>query len=164
MDTSQFWRLIERSKAENGGDCHQQSAALTSALLALPAKEIKEFDRLFFHCQDQAYRNDLWAAAYIINGGSSNDGFEYFRRWLIGRGEEIYTAALRDPESLLSVVKPRLEGAPFYYYECEDLGKAARRAYEQKTQRAMEGNPRPGLELIGEDWDEEDLPAMFPKL
>jgi hypothetical protein len=164
MDPRQFWQLIERSKAESEGDCYMQADALTLILLELPAKAIVAFDRLFAHYSDQAYRNDLWAAAYIINRGCSDDGFEYFRRWLIGQGEAVYTAALRDPESLLSVVKPQIEGAPYLGYECEPLGHVADQVYAQKTGSVMPRHPRPELELIGEDWDDEDLPAMFPKL
>jgi Protein of unknown function (DUF4240) len=105
MDTSQFWRLIEQSKTESGGNCTKQVEALTSILLELPAEEIEEFDIIFYRFHAQAYRNDVWAAAYIMNGGCSDDSFLDFRSWLIGQGEANYTAALRDPESLVSVVE-----------------------------------------------------------
>jgi hypothetical protein len=172
MEPRQFWQLIERSKAESEDDCDRLADALTALLLELPATDIMAFDRLFEQYADQAYRNDLWAAAYIIQGGCSDDGFEYFRRWLIGQGEAIYTAALRDPESLLSVVIShfadarflRIEGAPFLRFECEQLGWVADQAYERKTGSEMPQPPHPMPELIGEHWDEEDLPAMFPKL
>jgi hypothetical protein len=164
MDPHQFWQLIERSKAESEGDCDGQADALTELLLELPATDIMAFDRLFDQYADQAYRNELWAAAYIINGGCSDDGFEYFRRWLIGQGEAVYTAALRDPESLLSVVTAHFEDAPFLRFECEPLGYVAGQAYERKMGSAMPHPPGPKLELTGEDWDDEDLPAMFPKL
>jgi hypothetical protein len=168
MDPHEFWQLIERSKAASEGDCDRQADALTVLLLELPATAVMAFDRLFDQYADQAYRNELWAAAYIINGGCSDDGFEYFRRWLIGQGEAVYTAALRDPESLLSVVKPHIEDNPFLVgalrYECEQLGWVADQAYERKTGSVMPHPPRSKLELIGDNWDDEDLPAMFPKL
>ncbi len=164
MDTSQFWQLIERSKAESGGDCDRQVEALTSILLALPAKEIEEFDRLFDHFQDQAYRNDLWAAAYIMNGGCSDDGFEYFRSWLIGQGATTYTTALRDPETLVAVCTPHSPADPYFMYECESLAYAPLEAYEQKTGQEMPYTGAGAPELIGEPWEDDDLPAMFPKL
>lgn len=168
MDTSQFWQLIERSKAESGGGCTQQVAALTSILLELPAEEIEEFDTIFYRFHAQAYRNDVWAAAYVMNGGCSDDCFLDFRSWLIGQGEAIYTAALRDAESLVSVVESTHErtraGIPFYGYECQHLAYAANEAYEQKTGHEMPGMPSSMPELMGEDWDDDDLPAMFPKL
>jgi hypothetical protein len=168
MDTSQFWRLIEQSKTESGGDCRKQIEALTSIFLELPAEAIEEFDVIFYRFHAQSYRNDLWAAAYIMNGGCSTDGFMDFRSWLIGQGEAIYTAALRDPESLASVVESTQErtcaGVPFYGYECETLAYAADVAYEQKTGHGMPDRPYPMPELIGEDWDDDDLPVLYPRL
>jgi hypothetical protein len=168
MDTSQFWKLIERSKVESGGVCHEQVDALTRILLELPAEEIEGFDAIFYRFHAQAYRNDVWAAAYIMNGGCSDDGFIDFRSWLIGQGEAIYTAALRDPESLVSVVESMHErtrgGAPLYGYECQHLAYAAHNAYEQKTGHEMPQGSGSMPELVGEDWEDEDLPSMFPKL
>jgi hypothetical protein len=71
MDTSYFWRLIEQSKTESGGNCTKQVDALTAILLELAAEEIEEFDIVFYRFHAQAYRNDVWAAAYIMNGGCS---------------------------------------------------------------------------------------------
>jgi hypothetical protein len=168
MDTSQFWRLIEQSKTKSGGDCHKQVDALTSILLELPAGEIDEFDSMFYRFHAQAYRNDLWAAAYIMNGGCSTDCFLDFRSWLIGQGEAIYTAALRDPESLASVVESIQErtraGVPFYGYECQHLAYVADVAYERKTGHEMPEKAYFMPELIGEKWDDDDLPAMYPRL
>ena len=46
--------------------------------MQLPAAEIEAFDRLLYEKIDAAYRWSLWGAAYVINGGCSDDGFEYF--------------------------------------------------------------------------------------
>ena len=35
----------------------------------------------------EAYRWDIWAIAFIINGGCSDDGFEYFRGWLVRKAK-----------------------------------------------------------------------------
>ncbi|HEX3273118.1 MAG TPA: DUF4240 domain-containing protein [Ktedonobacterales bacterium] len=167
MDTSQFWRLIEQSKSDSG-DCDEQIDALTSTLLKLPADEIEEFDVIFYRFHAEAYRNDVWAAAYIMNGGCSDHCFLDFRSWLIGQGEAIYTAALRDPGSLVSVVESTQErtraGVPFYGYECQHLAYAADVAYEQKTGHEMPARSYSMPELIGEDWEDDDLPMMYPRL
>lgn len=42
----------------------------------------------------------LWGAAYILNGGCSEDSFLYFRLWLIAQGRDVFTKAVADPESL----------------------------------------------------------------
>jgi uncharacterized protein DUF4240 len=174
MDTAQFWRLIERSKAESGGDCDRQVEALTDALLKLPEAEIEEFNDLFGHFFSLAYRHDLWGAAYIMRGGCSSDAFMDFRSWLIGQGEAVFAAALRDPESLAKLVERR-EGAADDY-ECQYLAYAALDAYERKMGREMSERPesddrepasntqREPWEPQGEPWEEDDLPTLFPKL
>ena len=55
---------------------------------------------------DRAYHRDLWQAAVLINGGASDDGFYYFRLWLVGMGKAVFAAALENPDSLANVVDP----------------------------------------------------------
>jgi hypothetical protein len=44
------------------------------------------FERHFTQRLADAYRWDLWGLAYQLNGGCSDDGFVYFRCWLLGQG------------------------------------------------------------------------------
>src|SRR5579884_300056 len=125
MNIEQFWQLIEASRTASGGDCDRQVDALTSLLLEQSTEEIVEFDRLFYKLHEEAYRNDLWAATYIMNGGCSDDGSVYFRSWLIGQGKDVYEAALRDPESLASVVERQTANKTNQDFECEHLAYAA---------------------------------------
>ena len=174
MDEQGLWELIEAARGQVRDPADAEAVAVRAAALlsAHPPGEIVAAGEVLWGLLADSYRHPLWAAAYLVNGGCSDDGFEYFRRWLIGQGEAVYTAALRDPESLLSVVTShigdaaflRYEGAAFLRFECELLGNAAVYAYEQKTASEMPHPPRPQAELIGEDWDDEDLPAMFPRL
>jgi hypothetical protein len=108
-----------------------------------------------------AYRWDLWGAAFVINGGCSDDGFEYFLGWLIAQGRDYYQAALADPE------QAGRRAQPGDMVECESIAYAAVKAYEAKTgkddfhdriTRVPRGEP------LGEPWEEEDLPARFPRL
>ena len=45
--------------------------------------DIIEFAKIFNTLYANSYQSNLWAVAYIINGGCSDDGFDYFRGWLI---------------------------------------------------------------------------------
>ncbi|WP_257233953.1 DUF4240 domain-containing protein [Streptomyces sp. JV178] len=47
-----------------------------------------------------SYRAPLWAAAFTINGGCSDDGFDYVRGWLVLQGHEVFERAVADPDSL----------------------------------------------------------------
>ena len=92
-----------------------------------------------------AYTWDLWGAAYLINGGCSDDGFAYFRSWLISRGRAAYEEAVRDPDSLADLVDPDRDD-----YEFEDLWGLALVVYEERTgedhrrPRAVAGPSRAG--------------------
>lgn len=126
MDNFQFWRLIEEAKS--GGDCEEQAELIEKALLKLPLDEIIAFDRILDVLRDEAYRWDLWGAGELINGWCSDDGFEYFRCWLIAQGKTVYDNALANPDSLADVMEPDFDDA-----ECEALLYVAGHAYEAKT-------------------------------
>src|SRR6266576_2839596 len=115
MNEDIFWQLIAESKQGGGGDSDAQIAALQERLQSLPESEIVEFDGLLHGQLDRSYHRDLWAAAYLINGGCSDDGFDYFRAWLIAQGRDVFERALQDPESLAEVAEPEAELELFSY-------------------------------------------------
>jgi hypothetical protein len=55
-----------------------------------PAEEIVAAQQVLWDLMAESYTNPLWAAAYVINGGCSDDGFDYFRGWLIAQGREVF--------------------------------------------------------------------------
>jgi hypothetical protein len=76
-------------------------AAQASAFLAeQPVQEIIEAQQLLWELMSDSYRQPVWAAAYVINGGCSDDGFEYFRGWLITQGREVFDRVVADPDAL----------------------------------------------------------------
>ena len=156
MDTATFWSLIETAHADAGGDVAQQTARLMAALATLEPREIVEFDRLFREGMYRAYRWDLWAAAYIVNGGCSDDGFEYFRAWLIAQGERAFQEALADPESLVDRAAPDVDA--------EDMLYVAEDAYAARTGDDLPPREAGPAEPAGERWDEDDLEEMYPTL
>ena len=84
-----FWRLIELSRKGSEGDLYMQLDNLRERLMKLTEEEVRSFDRILWELMDESYRADLWGAAYVIKGGCSDDGFDYFRAWLIMQGERI---------------------------------------------------------------------------
>ncbi|HEX6780149.1 MAG TPA: DUF4240 domain-containing protein [Ktedonobacterales bacterium] len=162
MDIPTFWRLIETTKVASDGVIEQQTRLLIQELVKLPPEEIIQFDMLLQTFHTQAYTNDLWAAAYIIMGGCSDDGFDYFRSWLLAQGEAIFHAALQNPESLAEVVGEQVDTRAFA--RGEQFFRAAKRAYEQKTNDLMPRRAPVYDELAGEDWTDADLPARYPRL
>ena len=86
---NEFWELIEIAK--NKAEALDELVEKLTALLAERTKEdIIQFARIFYKYYRYSYQSRLWAAAYIINGGCSDDGFDYFRAWLIAQGKIAY--------------------------------------------------------------------------
>ncbi|TYB52801.1 DUF4240 domain-containing protein, partial [Nonomuraea sp. PA05] len=114
-----------------------------------------------------AHRADLWGAAYLINGGCSDDGFEYFRCWLVGQGREVYEAALDDPDSLAEYGPVRgcvLDGSD--ECECEPFMYAPERAHMRVTGHELPEGTGAHPELGGM-WDFDDVGEMsrrYPRL
>ena len=88
--------------------------------------------------------------------GCSDDGFEYFRCWLIAQGERVFNAALANPETLVNRAEPESEGEGMLY--------AAAEAYESRTGAVLTAPVVHPREPVGERWEEDDLELMYPKL
>ncbi|MFY0539447.1 DUF4240 domain-containing protein [Nannocystis pusilla] len=131
MDRTRFWNLIAAARSDAG--TRHTARALVELLAALPADDIAAFDAWYWTHQAAARRRELWAAAYTIMGGCSDDGFDYFRGWLIGQGERVYMAAIHDPDSLAD---HPLKEPP----SCEAMLGAAAVAYKRSQGREFEGS------------------------
>lgn len=115
---------------------------------------IVDAQRVLSALMADSYRSSLWAAAYVINGGCSDDGFDYFRGWLILQGRETFGQAVADPDSLDDLAAVRLAIANQAIVECESALYIPARAH-----RAATGDEIPDdayrmepLELLG-GWD-----------
>jgi hypothetical protein len=123
MDITEFWKLIDKTREDTGGDAQKQSDLLTEELAKLHEEEIISFDQIFDDLKDRAYIGNLWDAATVIMYGCSDSGFEDFREWLVGRGKEAYENAIKDPETLIDVMEvgeqifPTLLGPAMEAYE-----------------------------------------------
>lgn len=93
--------------------------------------EIIEWNHIFDRLAARAHTVDLWGAAYLINGGASDDGFYYFRCWLIGMGREVYEAAVANPDSLADAAAEGIDAEAEIY-------SAAHQAWMVVTGRYLE--------------------------
>jgi predicted DNA-binding WGR domain protein len=160
-----FWGLIDKSKKKTK-DSSERAEILTEILAKRSEGDIIEFGKIFQKLYAESYQSGLWAAAYIINGGCSDDGFDYFRGWLIGQGKDAYYNALENPESLTKIIKVDDAGE----IECEEMLSVATDAYNLKTDEEYDNTydliPYVSFPKIELDWSEDgdDLKKKFPKL
>jgi hypothetical protein len=158
MEISEFWRIIAAARSSRGNGPDDRVEALRERLAGVPSRELQSFQNHYDSLIARAYRWDLRGAAYIINGGCSDDGFRYFRDWLISEGEEVYQAALADPESLARLRRiPLAENQFFGYVALELFGEAG----DGELKRDMFAEQ---AEPAGQPWEEDAVYDLFPKL
>ncbi len=123
MNKEQFWELIAaaRDRAITPHDSAAVAREATALLAARPAEEIVAAEQVLWDLMVESYTNRLWAAAYIANGGCSDDGFDYFRGWLIAQGREVFERVVADPDALASLPTVQAAAAAGTDLEGEDM-------------------------------------------
>lgn len=109
MTEDDFWKLIEKARTVANNHYQTQITSLKTILLTLEANEIEKFDNTFTAFLAASYDWKLWGASYVINGGCSDDCFDYFRQYLIGHGKDKFYQTLKEPESCAGWIKSEEE-------------------------------------------------------
>lgn len=159
MTRDEFWVVVEGTRPK-GVWAEAHSGFVEMYLERQHEAHIISFERHFRELMAESYRWDLWGAAYVVNGGCSDDGFEYFRAWLISQGRKFYEKCLANPEAVgarASRDGERTGDEAFLHCAAE--------AFQEKTGRPLPAVdvPRPAQPL-GVPWEEKDLPRLYPKL
>lgn len=111
-----YWQIIENSLA-NAESLEEQENDLIKELSQLTAEDIIGFKLRTDFFMYQSYQNELWCAASIMNDGCSDDGFQYFRLWLISQGKQIFTDALIDADRLANYFDEGFSEDDLYEFE-----------------------------------------------
>lgn len=166
MDEDLFWQIVAESLGARDEDA--QEMFLINKLQSYSPMQMIGFrlrtDKLLY----DTYNETMWCAAYIMKGGCSDDGFEYFRNWVISRGKDVYYAAKANPDSLVAQVSEEAE------YDFESFWYVALEAFEKMTGKDLydyiddsfettEGN-YPPLTMGWEENDPESMKALCPRL
>ncbi len=155
-----FWIIVD---ATTGVREDVQLRRLRSALDAMSPEEIVSFETEFQETLARSYSWKLWGAAYLMNGGCSDDCFDYFRAWLISRGKAVFDGAVANPDSLADLQDFPQEA------EFEEIMYVGAEAYKAKTGSDLPNTvfSRAKRPELGEDWDFDDPREMarrYPKL
>ena len=150
---------------------HSEAVAAQAAVLlsVFPPPEIVATEPVLQGLMATSYRTLLWAAASLINGGCGDDGFEYFRGWLIVQGREVFEGSVADPDSLadMPVIGPPGIGKP--PTECEETLYIVMRAHKVATGQELPADAftvrYPELEEAVWDFtDRSELARRLPRL
>jgi Protein of unknown function (DUF4240) len=104
----------------------------------------------------------------VVHGGASDDGFEYFRRWLISKGQRVFEKVSANPDSLADILAPKITGV----LEFEEFAYVARNVWSEKTGRRSGEMPNAAemiylsVEPSGTRFEEDAayLAKRYPKL
>lgn len=103
MTNDEFWDHIRATRRKDS-DAHVER--LIARLAKRPGEDIIDFEAIWNDCERRAYDWNLWGAAYLMNGGCSDDGFHYFCGWLVLQGRDVFERAVADPNTLADLADP----------------------------------------------------------
>lgn len=151
MSEELFWTIV----SGDGGTTDARMDTLPDRLAAYGPKAIKTFGQMVADKRASAFRSDLWALAYLLMRGASDDAFDAFRNWLILQGRETYEATLADPDGFDVgglAETPMAEGLPELVEQAHEL-------------RSGESMPRLKQRKVKIDGiDEDAFATMLPKV
>lgn len=168
MRTDDFWAVIDRATADRPGRPDEVATRATAELATRDPDEIVAWGRHLDKVMAASGKEDLWAAAYLINGGCSEEGFDNFRGWLIANGRDVVARAVREPDSLADLPAVRAAASTGAVFEAEEVLTIAEEAHQQAA-----GAPLPPREtpLVRPDpamlWDfdnEDEMQKRLPRL
>ena len=168
MRTDDFWAVIDRATADRPVSPDEVATRAVAELATRDPAEIVAWDRHLGKVMVASGTEDLWAAAYLINGGCSDDGFDSFRGWLIAHGREVVARAVREPDSLAGMPAVRAAADSGAVFEAEEVLSIGARAFERATGGRLPGQDTPpSRPEAAELWDfddEEEMRRRLPRL
>ena len=99
----EFWQLVDEARRDVPESNHlgdDIATNLVNRLATATTTEILDFNHWFEHALGRAFQWNLWAAAELIWGWTSDDTFSGFRAGLVGLGREAFERVVADPDSL----------------------------------------------------------------
>ena len=153
VDEDSFWEIINESN-ENSVTASEFTSNLESTLEKLKRSEISKFNKILLEKYDKLNSWDLLAIAYIVMGGCSDDGFDYFKMWIITQGKKVYEAAIRGPGPISKILKCR------WGCQCEGLFSTVNNAFFSRSGKNIKTIGISG-KIFGEKWDESELEERY---
>ena len=98
-----FWEYLS-TEINSGAEEFDLISNLTEKLTKKSNEEIFSFGVIIDELMAKSYSSKLWCAAYLVNHGCTDDGFDYFRLWLISKGKETFYDVINNPDNLIKYV------------------------------------------------------------
>lgn len=177
MDTVFFWKIMDYAFDKAKFDNKLKAQAILDQLTKLTPEQVQQFEIIFQQMNQKASTWNNMAAHTIIEGGSSDDTFYYFRCWLISLGQKNFDETLKNTDYLASLDIPINKKYGYGEVIFEELIPISDQAYSIVTGKQTDDETFPrefaqkkGLfydtntDIKGKEWTNKDLPKIAPKL
>lgn len=129
-----FWNCIKDARIKYKNNDSKVIDYLTEKLKENTLEEIFSFGIILDEVMLESYKEKLWCASYILNGETTEESFDFFRLWLISKGENFFNDVMKDHDSLIKYIDNNEDdGYVDDFYENEDFFFIAIDAYRQKN-------------------------------
>jgi len=156
LTKQRFWEIIANSN---------QGETLADELRQLTKDELFGYVYWWDYFHRESYNQALWAVAYTVMGGCSNDGFDYFRYWLVSLGENTYISALANADSLCDAFDdcdyPENEGIAYIPMDVYEE-KFNNDYYAEEATYDFGSRERPPLNFEWKEDDEDSIKKIIP--
>ncbi len=167
MRTEEFWAVIDRARAGATQPAMVAKRAVDELSGRDPA-DIVAWGRHLDKVMAASYAEDLWAAAYLINGGCSDDDYDHFRGWLVAHGREVFAGAVRRPDSLADLPAVRAAADTGAEFAGQEMLAVAADAHRNATGEDLPlgepAGPRPSQDDFWDFDNEDEMHRRLPRL
>ena len=101
---------------------------------------------------------DIWALAYIVRKGCGDDAFDYFKAWVVSKGEEAFENV---KNMKIEKLKELFENDD---PQSEEFMYVAQEAYENKKYEEMAMPRVKEKPMQGKEWSEDTICKDYPEL
>lgn len=95
MSLALFWEII--ADAQSGSES-ETILRIEDRMTNYTAKAVRDAAKLAQDCLTEACREDVWALAYVLQDGCSDDAFEDFRNWMMLKGQAMFEGIMAGPD------------------------------------------------------------------
>ena len=156
IDEALFWELIEKNRAISD-DQFEFLEKLKQSLESFHPTEIRKFHKILLMKISELDSWDIWALAYIVRRGCGDDAFDYFKAWVVSKGQLAFN-------NIVNMNNDKIDKLFNEDPQLEELFYLAENVYEDKTGDLMKPVQIKKQKTKGKQWDESSLPALYPDL
>jgi len=178
FDSTYFWKIMDYAFDKGRFDNNLKEKIILAQLTKLTPQQIVAFEIIFQQKMEEANTWENFAAQTIIQGGSSDDQFVYFRCWLVSLGKRNFYETLKNPDYLVNIDIPMNKKYNYGEVIFEQIIPLSDIAYSTVTKKTTEDETFPrsvaykqglsydnGVPMTGKEWnDNKELPMMLPLL